>query len=114
MEKLSTPDKALVSRVLKVRGFNDRIIGYRMHQRIGPAATPMYSFEEVVNFLDDKFPLLKFEELEKWLRTIVKDEELSVRIAEAVKKENNDYDRTQRIKKLMKERLSQCRNANLP
>ena len=113
MGKLSTPDKTLVSLVLKHRGFDERLIGYRVRQRMGAMETPMYSFEEVVGFLDDKFPLLRFEELEKWLRTIVKDEELSAKIAEAVTEENNDYDRTQRVKKLMKERLSQCKNASL-
>ena len=113
MKKLSTPDKTLVSMVLKGRGFDERLVGYRVRQHLGPMETPMYSFEEVVCFLDDKFPLLRFEELEKWLRTIVKDEELSAKIAEAVKQEDNDYDRTQRIKQLMKERLSQCRSANL-
>ena len=113
MEKLSKPDKKLVSRVLNEVGFNERIVGYRVRQRSGPAMTTMYSFEEIVNFLNDKFPLLKFEELKRWLKDVLKDEELAMRIAEVVEEEKNDHDRTQRIKELMVERLSQCKNANL-
>ena len=93
--------------------FDERIIGYRVRQRLGPIKTTMYSFEEVVNFLDDKFRLLKFEELEKWLRAIMKDKELAMKIVGVVEVENNDHDRTQRIKILMGQRLHQCKNGKL-
>jgi hypothetical protein len=73
----------------------------------------MYGFEEVVNCLDDTFPLLKFEELEKWLRAIMKDDELAIKIAEAVEAENNNHDRKQRIKILMGQRLHQGKNAKV-
>jgi aromatic ring-cleaving dioxygenase len=113
MNKLSEPDKELVSRVLHEVGFEERLVGYRVHQRLGPTITTMYSFEEVVHFLNDKFPFLKFEDLEKWLRTVIEDEELAVKIAEAVEEEKNDHDRAQRIKIWMGARLSQCKKASL-
>ena len=113
MYKLSEPDKELVSRVVQEVGFEERLVGYRVRQRLGPTITTMYSFEEVVHFLNDKFPLLKFEALEKWLRTVMKDEELAVKTAEAIEEEKNDHDRLQRIKIRMRERLSQCKKANL-
>lgn len=111
MKELSKPDKELVFRVLSEVGFEERIVGYRVNERLGPTKTSMYSFEEIVNFLNDKFPLLKFEELEKWVKVVMKDEELALKIAKAVEEETNDHDRTERIRTLMEERLSQCKNA---
>jgi hypothetical protein len=113
MIKLSKPDKELVSRVLNEVGFEECMVGYRVRERLGPTKTSMYSFEEVVNFLNDRFPQLRFEELEKWVKVVMKDEELALKIAEAVEEENNDRDRTDRIRILMEERLSQCKNAAL-
>jgi len=111
--KLSEPDKKLVSRILEEVSFDERIVSYRMHQHLGLTKATMYSFEEVVNFLNDTFPLLKFEELEKWARAIMKDKELAMKIAEAVEVEHNDHDRTQRIKILMGQRLNQCKSAKI-
>lgn len=111
MKELSKPDEELVFRVLGEVGFEERIVGYRISERLGSARTSMYSFEEVVNFLNDKFPQLEFEELEKWIRVVMKDEELALKIAKAVEEETNDHDRIERIKTLMQERLSQCKNA---
>ena len=113
MIKLSKPDRELVSRVLNGVGFEERMVGYRVHERLGPVKISMYSFEEVVNFLNDKFPQLRFEELEKWVKMVMKDEELALKIAEAVEEENNDRDRTDRIRILMEERLRQSKNAAL-
>jgi hypothetical protein len=111
MKELSKPDKELASRVLNEVGFEERIVGYRISERLGPTRTSMYSFEEVVNFLNDKFPQLEFEELEKWVKVVMKDEELALKIAKAVGEETNDHDRTQRIRILMGERLSQCKKS---
>jgi hypothetical protein len=113
MKELSMPDKELISRVLSEVGFEERIVGYRMSERLGPVKTSMYSFEEVVNFLNDKFPQLEFEELEKWVKVVMKDEELAMKITKTVEEETNDRDRTQRIRILMEERLSQCKDAAL-
>ena len=74
----------------------------------------MYNFKEGINCLINRFPLLKFSELKRWLKDVLKDTELAMKIAEVVEEEKNDQDRTQRIKELMGERLSQCKNANLP
>jgi hypothetical protein len=113
MKELSKPDEELVFRVLGEVGFEERIVGYRISERLGPVKTSMYSFEEVVNFLNDKFPQLEFEELEKWIRVVMKDEELALKIAKAVEEETNDHDRTERTRTLMQKRLSQCKNTTL-
>jgi hypothetical protein len=69
----------------------------------------MYRFEEVVTLLNDPYPRLDFNELEEWVRKTMGDKELAEQIAEAVRDEGNDQDRSLRIKKLMEERLSQCK-----
>jgi hypothetical protein len=71
----------------------------------------LYSFEEVVHLLNDKFPRLSFQRLQEWLRTIIKDAELATKIADAVEREDNDRNRTERTRILMKERLCQCKKA---
>jgi hypothetical protein len=112
MRELSEPDDALVSRVLSEVGFENRLTGYRFRQRVGAIPASLYSFEEVVHLLNDKFPRLSFQGLEEWLRTVVRDEELATQIADAVEQEGNDRDRTVRIRILMAERLCQCKKAN--
>ncbi|MHC4165406.1 MAG: hypothetical protein ACYSWQ_00415 [Planctomycetota bacterium] len=112
MQRLAEPDEQLVSRVLSEVGFEDRLIGYRMRERVGPIRASMYSFEEVVHLLNDSFPCLSVKELIEWIEVVVKDEELAARIAEAVEQEGNDRDRMLRSRALMGERLCQCRKAD--
>ncbi|UCE47333.1 MAG: hypothetical protein JSW47_17240 [Phycisphaerales bacterium] len=112
MQRLSEPDQSLVSRVINEVSFEERLIGYRMRERAGALMTSLYSFEEVVHLLNDKFPRLSFQRLEEWLRTVIRDEELAAQIADAVEQEGNDRDRTVRVRMLMGERLCQCKKAN--
>ena len=111
MEKLSEPDRNLVSRVLQEVGFAKRIVGYQVRERSGPMAKSLYSFTEVCAFLHDQFPAIAFEELIRWLRDVMKDEELALKVAEAVEQGHSDYERTRRIGEMMEERLTQCKNA---
>ncbi len=111
MEKLSEPDRNLVSRVLQEVGFAKRIVGYQVRERSGPMAKALYSFAEVCDFLHDQFPVLRFEELIRWLKVVMKDEELAFKVAEAVGQGHNDYERTLLIRELMGERLMQCKKA---
>jgi hypothetical protein len=111
VEKLSEPDKEIASRVLQEVGFKERIVGYQMRERSGPMVKSLYSFEEVVDFLNDTFPVLKFDELKRWLQVVMKDEELALKVEEAVEQGHTDYERTRLIRDLMGERLVQCKNA---
>ena len=111
MEKLAEPDREVVSRVLREVGFAERIVGYQVRERSGSMAKFLYSFEEVCDFLCDQFPVLAFEELTRWLRVVMRDEELALRVAEAVEQGHTDYERTRRIRELMGERLMQCKKA---
>jgi hypothetical protein len=111
MEKLREPERDLATRVLNEVGFEDRLIGYRLRERAGAIMTPLYSFEEIVHLLNDRFPQLNFNRLEKWIRDVMGDEELAARIKEAIEQKSNDHDRTHSIRILMGERLCQCKKA---
>jgi hypothetical protein len=111
MQELSEPDDTLVSRVLSEVGFENRLTGYRFRQRVGAIPASLYSFEEVVHLMNDKFPRLSFQRLEKWIRDVMGDEELAARIEEVIEQKSNDHDRTQCIRILMGERLCQCKKA---
>ena len=114
METLHRPDKDLISRILNEVGFEERIVGYQVRERSGPAMKTMYSFKEVVDFLNDRLPYIDFKELEKWVRNVMKDEQVALKISEIIGQEDNDFDRTKRIRVLMGERLRQCKNEESP
>ena len=81
MQTLSTPDEHLAARVLLEVGFDERLVGYRLRQRTGPIPASLYSFEEVVHLLGDKFPYLGLERLRQWVASVAKDSELAAAIA---------------------------------
>lgn len=109
MEKLRDPSSKLAKKILTEVGFEDRFNGFILRERSGPMPVTMYSFEEVVSFLNEPHPRFDFNELEGWIRGTMSDEELAARIAETIKSGQSDQERFLRIKKVMKERLSQCK-----
>jgi hypothetical protein len=50
-----------------------------------------------------------FKELETWIRKTMRDKELADQIADAIRKENNDQNRSLHIKEWLEERLDQCK-----
>jgi hypothetical protein len=109
MGKLEDPSRELATRILTEVDFEDRLCGFSLRERSGPIPVTMYSFEEVVSLLNDLYPRLDFRELEGWIRSVMGDTELAEQIAQAVKKGNNDQERTYLIRDLIEERLNQCR-----
>ena len=109
MMKLSKPSKELAERILAEVGYDNRLIGFRLHERLGAIPLTMYSFEEVVRLLNSPNPRLDFNRLEEWVRKIMGDEELAGKIREAAEKGESDQERTRRIRYVMNERLSQCK-----
>jgi len=107
--KLRVPSNDLSKRILSEVGFEDRLEGFRLRERSGPMPVTMYSFEEVVSLLNDPHPRLDFEELEGWVRSVMGDTELAEQIGAAIKKGDNDRERTYSIRDFMEERLNQCR-----
>ena len=109
MDKLKDPSQELANKILNEVGFEDRLVGFSLRERAGPIPVTMYSFKEVVSLLNDLHPRLDFNELERWVRETMGDTELAGEIAVAVRSERSDQDRSLRIKKLMEERLDQCK-----
>lgn len=108
MGKLRDPSQNLAKRILTEVDFGDRLNGFSLRERAGAIPVTMYSFEEVVFLLNDLHPRLDFIELETWVRKTMRDKELADQIADAVRKESSDQNRSLHIKKLMEERLIQC------
>ena len=109
MRKLKDPSRELVKRIFTEVDFEDRLNGFSLRERSGLMPVTMYSFKEVVSLLNDPHPRLDFNELEGWVRETMNDKELADQIAEAVRSGRSDQDRSLRIKKLMEERLRQCK-----
>ncbi len=113
MEKLTLPSKALATRILTEVGFEERLMGYRLHERTGAMSITLYSFEEVVGLLNGPHPRIDFNRLEKWVREIMGDLELAGKIRELLKEDMSDRDRSSGIRDLMALRLHQCMKSSL-
>ena len=109
MKKLKNPSRELAMKILSEVGFEDRLIGFSLRERTGPMPIIMYKFEEVVSLLNNPYPRIDFNELEVWVRKAMGDEEMAEQIAEAIEKGKSDQERSYLIKKLMEERLTQCK-----
>jgi hypothetical protein len=109
MKKLKIPSRELAIKVLSEVGFEDRLIGYSLRERTGPMPVIMYKFEEVVSLLNNPHPRIDFNELEVWVRKAMDDDEMAEQIAKAIEMGKSDQERSYLIKKLMEERLRQCR-----
>ena len=113
MAKLGDPSRELAMKVLTEVDFEHRLNGFILRERAGAVPITMYRFEEVVSLLNDRHPRLDFNELEGWIRETIGDADLAEQIAEAIRKGDSDQDRSLRIKKLLEERLSQCKNGGV-
>lgn len=109
MGKLKGPSSQLANTILTEVGFEDRLNGFVLRERSGPMPVTMYSFIEVVSFLNEPHPRLDFNELEAWVRGAMNDDELADRIAKTIRSGKSDQERSLRIKKAMQERLCQCK-----
>ena len=89
MPSLSEPDEDLVFRITNEVRFEERLTGYRVRERAGAIRASLYSFEEVVHLLNDKSPYVNLKTLEKWIRGVIKDEELAESIAETIEQEKH-------------------------
>ncbi len=107
--KLREPTGEVALRMLREVGFADRLEGFSLRERAGAIPVTMYSFQEIVSLLNEAHPRLDFNELEAWIRRTACDQELAEEIAKIVSTGRNDRERTLRIKRLMEERLNQCK-----
>ena len=110
MKNLTAPSRVLGARIVKKVPFEDRFIGYSLSERHGAIRITSYSFQEVVNLLRGPMPRIDFNALVEWVGRTFGDSELAEYMAEAVQKGTNDHARVVHLRKLMEERLGQCRD----
>ena len=108
-EPLSNPTINLAEKILAEVSFENRFIGYKLRERAGAIPVTAYSFEEVVNLLKDRLPLINLEALAKWLREVIGDEEIADNIAAVREQGKSDRECTLLVRDLAKTRLSQCK-----
>jgi hypothetical protein len=110
MENLSTPSRALASRVVQEVNFEDRLIGSILHLRAGIRIVSLYSLEELFMLLKEPYPQIDVAQLENWIRTIIHDEELADRIKSVTLQKAGDKDTVHSIRDLVGWRLIQCKH----
>ena len=108
MDTLLPPDRILAARVLGEVGFADRVIAYRLSERMGAVAATLYSFAEVVSLLHDPCPRVDWDGLARWVREVLGDLELAAVMEDVLRAEENEGARLLSLRNLMGERLVQC------
>ena len=107
-KELQRPSQDLAQRILSEVGFEDRLVGYRTHRRLGPSPVALYSYGEVVGFLSEQFPQIKINKLEAWLRDTMGDTEMADKVRMLRDHDLSDQERLLQIRNLMGLRLLQC------
>ena len=110
-QQLTEPGAELVARIMSEVDFDRRLVGNRVRPRWGSIQADLYSVREVALLLSDKHPAIELDRLEQWLRTTVGDEELADRVKEVRMQDVSDRELLQRVRRLLDERLEQCRCA---
>ena len=109
METLATPSRELALRVLGEVGFEDRITGSSLHVRAGVRTLSLYSLEDIFRLLKEPHPYIDLDQLEGWIRTVIKDSELADKVKTVIAQKSNEQDTLPLIRDLMGFRLIQCK-----
>ena len=122
MVKLSEPSIELASRLLHEVGFETRLVGVKMHPMAGNRPTSIYSFEEAAHFLhmesfEDVITVgshssvgyLELNQLKRWVSEVFGDKELSNEMGKEIEKSDSYMDTAKTVKRLMRQRLDQCK-----
>lgn len=70
---------------------------------------PLYSVQDIASLLADPYARIDYFEVMDWVKNVIADIELSKEIAGAIKTENSNRNRMNRIRCLMIERLEQSK-----
>lgn len=125
MAKLTEPSKELAKRLLHTElGFDEQLIGIRLHPMAGSIECPIYSFPEAARFMHvDSLEVLAsdggkgqvnyidLEVLQRWLSEVFGDTELSQAIEEVVEKTESFGEAASQVKELLEQRMVQCHAA---
>ena len=109
METLTTPSRELALRILDEVGFEDRITGSSLHVRAGVRTLSLYSLEETFRLLKEPYPYIDLAQLEDWIRTVIKDEDLADKVKTVIAQKSNQQETIPLIRDLVGWRLIQCK-----
>jgi hypothetical protein len=109
VETLTRPSGELAARVLGEVGFEDRITGSSLHVRAGVRTLSLYSLEDTFRLLKEPYPYIDLDQLEGWIRTVIKDEELADKVKTVIAQTSNEQDTLVIIRDLVGVRLIQCK-----
>ena len=109
MKPFQPPTKELAKRILGEVDFQDRLIGHKMRMRMGPVPVSLYSFDEVVRFLNEDIPQMDLDKLQAWVGEKIGDKDLARAIEEIGRREMDDPEKLLHIRGLMMARLGQSR-----
>lgn len=109
MKNLATPSRDLALQILDEVNFEDRLIGSVLHVRAGVRIVSLYSLEEIFLLLKEPYPQIDLDQVQDWIRTVIKDGELADRIKAAIDQEADDQERLLLIRDLVGWRLIQCK-----
>ena len=106
---MEPPSKNLAKRIFTEVDFDNRLMGYRLRKFSGPMPVPLYSMQDIASLLADPYARADYFEIIDWVQTVIVDTELSEQITEAIKTEDSNQSRMNRIRCLMLERLEQSK-----
>ena len=109
MKPFQPPTKELARKILGEVDFQDRLIGHKMRMRMGPVPVSLYSFDEVVRFLNEDIPQMDLDRLQAWVGEKIGDEDLARAIGEIRTRELDEPEKLLHIRGLMMARLGQSR-----
>ena len=109
MENLSEPSPELVSLISREVDFKDRLIGSNLHERAGIKTISLYSLHELYMMLNKRYPQIDLYKVERWVRMVIKDEELAAKIKTLLEQPGIDLDKLLQTRDLIGLRLTQCR-----
>ena len=109
MKPFQPPTRELARRILGEVDFQDRLIGHKMRMRMGPVSVSLYSFEEVVRFLNEDIPQMDLDKLQMWVEEKIGDKALALAIEEIGRREMDEPEKLLHIRGLMMARLGQSR-----
>jgi hypothetical protein len=109
METLATPSRELALRILDEVDFEDRITGSSLHVRAGVRTLSLYSLEDTFRLLKEPYPYIDLDQLEGWIRTVIKDEELADKVKTVIAQKLNEQNTINLIRDLVGIRVIQCK-----
>ncbi len=105
---LPPPDRATAQRLLGTVGFEQRLVGYRLHQRLGAHPVDLYGVVDLLALLMLEHPQIHLVRLADWVAKEIGDPIMAERIALIERGPGCEHDRHRSLLRLVEARLMQA------